>query len=90
MCRWLAFSVAFFLWIQTALAVPEFVTVGNPNNLPDTNGWPIEFGTVPYVYKIGKYETKVSEYVEFLNSAASASDPHGLYAGEVVHFIDLS
>jgi len=78
-----------YLCVQ-ALAIPEFVTVAYPNNLPDTNGWPTEFGTVPYTYKIGKYETKVSEYAAFLNSVASTSDPRNLYSGEVLKFIDRS
>lgn len=76
-----------WLWAQP---LPEFVTVGNPNNLADTNGWPAEFGSIPYSYKIGKYETKVSEYVAFLNSAATNSDTYGLYASEVGFFIDRS
>ena len=34
----------------------EFVTVGNPGNPPDTTGSPNPAGSVPYAYRIGKYE----------------------------------
>ena len=44
------------------------VTVGNPNNPADSNG----FGSVPYTYRIAKYETTVSEYVDFLNAVATS------------------
>lgn len=90
MRRWASCLAVFCLWIRTSQAVPEFVTVGHPNNLPDTNGWPTEFGTVPYDYKISKFETKVSEYVAFLNSVATTSDPYGLFGGAITHFIDRS
>jgi formylglycine-generating enzyme len=39
----------------------EFVTIGNPGNLPDANSippgaYPNPVGAVPYSYRIGKYE----------------------------------
>ncbi len=34
----------------------EFVTVGEPGNPADTTGVPNPAGSVPYVYRIGKYE----------------------------------
>ncbi len=34
----------------------EFVTIGNPGNPPDTTGSPSPAGSVPYAYRIGKYE----------------------------------
>lgn len=34
----------------------EFVTIGNPGNPPDTTGTPNPAGSVPYEYRIGKYE----------------------------------
>lgn len=53
----------------------EFVTVGNPGNPADsTTG----AGSVGYVYRIGKFEVKISEYAEFLNTKAK-SDPYGLW-----------
>ncbi len=52
----------------------ETVLVGDAGNAPYTNGR----YSVPYEYRIGKYEVTISQYAAFLNSAAS-SDPHGLY-----------
>ena len=34
----------------------EFVTIGNPGNPPDTTGRPTPAGSVPYPYRIGKFE----------------------------------
>ncbi|HJQ82268.1 MAG TPA: hypothetical protein VJ828_20060 [Lacipirellulaceae bacterium] len=34
----------------------EFATIGNPANPPDTTGSPNPAGSVPYAYRIGKYE----------------------------------
>jgi formylglycine-generating enzyme required for sulfatase activity len=34
----------------------EFVTIGNPGNAPDTTGSPNPAGSVPYPYRIGRYE----------------------------------
>ena len=34
----------------------EFVTIGNPGNPVDTTGSPNPAGSVPYLYRIGKYE----------------------------------
>ncbi|MFO0915252.1 MAG: SUMF1/EgtB/PvdO family nonheme iron enzyme [Pirellulales bacterium] len=34
----------------------DFVTVGNPGNAADTTGTPNPAGSVPYVYRMGKYE----------------------------------
>jgi formylglycine-generating enzyme required for sulfatase activity len=34
----------------------EFLTIGNPGNPADATGRPIPAGSVPYVYRIGKYE----------------------------------
>jgi dienelactone hydrolase/formylglycine-generating enzyme required for sulfatase activity len=55
-------------------AFPETVLVGNPGNPADTTG----FGSVPYVYRIGKFEVTNSEYCEFLNAAAK-KDSYRLY-----------
>jgi formylglycine-generating enzyme required for sulfatase activity len=46
--------------------------VGNPGNGPDDTG----FGSVPYVYRISKYEVTNAQYAEFLN----AVDPTGANA----------
>jgi formylglycine-generating enzyme required for sulfatase activity len=45
------------------------VPVGNPGNPPDDTG----FGSVSYVYDIGKYEVTSAQYTEFLNGV----DPSG-------------
>ncbi len=34
----------------------DFVDIGNPNNTADTTGTPNPAGSVPYVYRMGKYE----------------------------------
>ncbi|KKK48920.1 hypothetical protein LCGC14_3140280, partial [marine sediment metagenome] len=34
----------------------DFVDIGNPNNTADDTGSPNPAGTVPYVYRMGKYE----------------------------------
>jgi len=73
----------------------EFVTVGNPGNGSDplvasdgTSG----YGSVGYVYRMGKFEVTAGQYAEFLN-AVGAADAYGLYNTEmanenVLGFID--
>ena len=59
----------------------QFVTVGNPNNRPDTvvmTDGTTGYGSVPYVYDIGKYDVTVGQYVQFLNAVA-ATDTYGVY-----------
>lgn len=53
----------------------EFVTVGDPCNMPDPN---YAWGQVDYVYSMGKYELTNGQYIEFLNAVAR-TDPNGLY-----------
>jgi formylglycine-generating enzyme required for sulfatase activity len=57
---------------QTSL---QFVTVGNPGNVADTNG----YGSVPYVYQMGEYDVTAAQYCVFLNAVATTGDPYGLY-----------
>jgi sulfatase modifying factor 1 len=52
----------------------DWVTVGDPGNANDSTG----SGAVPYEYQIGKYETTIQQYTDFLNAAAK-SDPYSLY-----------
>ena len=52
----------------------ETVTVGDPGNAADTNG----YGSVAYAFRIGKHEVTIGEYAAFLNAVA-ASDSYGLY-----------
>lgn len=58
----------------------DWVVVGDPGNAPDTptNCFAADCGSVPYTYKISKYEVTNAQYAEFLNAKA-ASDPLGLY-----------
>ena len=50
-----------------------FVTVGNPGNAADQNynGFG-NFGSVPYVYQMGKYDVTVGQYCQFLNAVAKS------------------
>jgi formylglycine-generating enzyme len=52
---------------DTFVSYPETVMVGNPGNASDKTG----FGTVPYTYRIGKYEVTNEAYCEFLNAVAA-------------------
>ena len=70
-----ALAVVLLAMPATAAVVIDWVPVGNANNPADpTTG----YGSVGYNYKIGKYETTILQYTEFLNNAAK-SDPYGLY-----------
>lgn len=42
----------------------QFVTIGSPNNRPDR----LEFGCVPYVYEMAKYQLANDDWCEFLNA----------------------
>jgi subtilisin family serine protease/formylglycine-generating enzyme required for sulfatase activity len=53
----------------------EFVTIGNPRNLPDAD---TGLGSVDRVYQIGKFEVTAGQYAEFLNAVAK-TDTFGLY-----------
>jgi formylglycine-generating enzyme required for sulfatase activity len=53
----------------------ETVTVGNPGNAWDDT---TNYGSVSYVYQIGKYEVTNAQYTTFLNAVA-AVDTYGLY-----------
>ncbi|MGE0480027.1 MAG: SUMF1/EgtB/PvdO family nonheme iron enzyme [Phycisphaerae bacterium] len=57
--------------------VIETVLVGNPGNPADAqrDG---SFGSVSYVYRMGKYEVTAGQYAAFLNAVAAA-DSYGLY-----------
>ena len=61
----------------------QFVTVGNPGNVADTAVMVADgttgYGSVPYVYQIGKYDVTIGQYVEFLNAVAK-TDTYGLYS----------
>jgi hypothetical protein len=58
--------------------VIEAVTVGNPGNAGDPIQFQGTFGSVDYVFFMGKYEVTAGQYAAFLNAVA-ATDPYGLY-----------
>jgi formylglycine-generating enzyme required for sulfatase activity len=76
--RTLAVAAALLTAAGAAQAITiEMVTVDNAGNAPDaTDGGSV--GSVPYVYRIGKYEVTVGQYTVFLNAVA-AEDAFGLY-----------
>lgn len=57
----------------------EFVTIGNPGNLDDPNGFPqtdtYETGAVPYTYRIGKYEISEEMVRNAIAASAGSSSP---------------
>jgi formylglycine-generating enzyme required for sulfatase activity len=50
----------------------EFVTVGDPGNAADTAGSPVAAGSVPYTYRIGKYEIS-EEMIDKANALGGLS-----------------
>ncbi len=76
---WVSVCVLIGLSVGTANAVNiETVPVGNPGNAPDTRYATPGYGSVGYIYNIGKYEVTAGQYCEFLNKVA-AMDTYGLY-----------
>jgi formylglycine-generating enzyme len=59
----------------TAAQAIEFIEIGHPGNPADANG----FGSVPHVYRIGKYEVLLEEYAVFLNAVAR-TDAYALWS----------
>ena len=56
----------------------DWVTVGDAGNAADTD--PAGYGDVPAAFQIMKYEFTNQQYVDFLNSVATVSDPYNYYA----------
>lgn len=62
----------------------EFVTIGLPGNPSDPNDGDAgvagtqNFGSVPYEFRMAKYETTLAQYAAFLNAVA-ATDTYNLY-----------
>ncbi len=69
---------------QTSL---QFVTVGDPGNAPDTvvpkNFGTGGYGSVNYVYQMGKYDVTAGQYTQFLNAVA-ANDIYGLWVSNML------
>jgi sulfatase modifying factor 1 len=67
-------------------AVIQWVTVGDPGNAPDTavmkQDGTTGYGSVPYTYRIDKYDVTNAQYTEFLNAKdPTGASPLGLYSG---------
>ena len=62
---------------QAAITI-EIVPVGNAGNAADTRYETPGYGSVSYIYGIGKYEVTAGQYCEFLNAVAK-TDTYGLY-----------
>lgn len=67
-----------FLYADVQIDLLTIGDVGNPYDVPYDTHPEYHYGTVDYVYQIGKYEVTVGQYTEFLNTKAQ-SDPYGLY-----------
>src|SRR5689334_463152 len=61
----------------------SWVTIGDAGNPPDhtvmVSDRTMDYGSVPYAYRIGKYDVTNKQYVAFLNAVASKFDPHLLF-----------
>ena len=68
----------------TGSASLDMVTVGNSGNAADPATGSI-YGSVPYVYQIGKYDVTVGQYCQFLNAVAK-TDPYSLYNGYIATY----
>ena len=78
-----AAAVCCLLSARQTLAVEfEWVTIGNPGNIADTEvmdqGHTTGYGAVSYEFRIGKFEVTNAQYFEFLNAVA-ATDEYGLF-----------
>lgn len=74
-------AIAFALSASNATA-QTFLPVGNINNPNDTSGIGPAVGAVPYGFSIAQHELTNAEYVEFLNTKATAvlgADTIGLF-----------
>ncbi len=74
----LAASAASAASLRAQVITLDMVPVGNAGNVADPATGSL-YGAVPYNYNIGKYDVTVGQYVAFLNSVATKSDPYGLY-----------
>src|SRR6266702_6480293 len=54
------------------------VAVGSPGNAPD-----LDYGAVPYNYRIGTFDVTNAQYAAFLNAKASSADPFGLWSSRM-------
>ena len=88
MKKWLSILLlGLLVWRPEAQAdvIIDMTYIGNAGNAADhpyPDAW-ISVGSVDYDYQISTYEVTVAQYTEFLNAVA-ASDPNGLYNGEIM------
>jgi formylglycine-generating enzyme len=65
----------------------DLVTVANPGNAPDTAVMDLDgstgYGSVGYIYQIGKYDVTNAQYAEFLNAKATNGDPLSLWNSQM-------
>jgi formylglycine-generating enzyme len=61
------------------LASLGFVTVGDPGNAANADG----YGAVGYTYQMGQYDVTAAQYAMFLNDMAAISDPYRLYTTDM-------
>jgi len=73
------FLAADVFQLPSGLTSLEFVDIGNPDNPPDRNGC----GTVPYRYRISRFEITTSQWVEFLNAKAKDDRDGGLWNNDM-------
>jgi len=59
----------------------SLVPIGSAGNGADASG----VGSVPYNYRIGKYEVTNAQYASFLNAVATESDPNDLFPAPDPH-----
>ena len=73
----LMLSVCFFACARVEANQPvylQMVTVGDPGNAADTNG----YGACAYTFRIEKYDVTQNQYAAYLNAVA-ATDTYGLF-----------
>jgi len=77
----IAFAVASVASSVLGVQVPgDMVTVGNPGNTANTNGW----GSVSSIFQISKFETTNTQYAAFLNSVdATGTNPNSVYSASM-------
>jgi hypothetical protein len=59
----------------------DFVTIGNPGNAADTTGDPNPAGSVPYTYRIGKFEIS-EEMIDKANAVGGLAIIHDIRGAE--------
>jgi len=66
----------------------DWVTIGAPHNPADTRvmgDGTSGYGSVPYTYRISRFDVTNAQYAEFLNAKARVSDPYLLYVPTMDH-----